>query len=357
MAKILILGAGVMGSAFSYPASDRGHEVRLVGTHLDRHIVESLAQSGVHPNLKCRLPGSVRPFTHDRLGEALEEDTDLVVFGVSSPGVDWACRQLAPLLTRSIPILILTKGLVAENGGLSIIPDVIVRRMAELGAPPAPVAAVAGPCIAGELAALRHSSVVFTHPDPALVEWLAELLAAPYYHVRGSGDQTGVELCAAFKNLYAIGVGSSEGLLDRAGVAESGARMHNPAASLYAQAVQEMCLLVDSLGGLPDTVRGLAGTGDLYVTIQGGRNSRMGRLLGAGHLYSRAKAERMPDDTIEGAELALAIGATLERIMSGGGLDGADLPLARSLVQAICHDAPLDIPWHEFHRLALRPNG
>ncbi len=350
MAKILILGAGVMGSAFSFPPSDRGHDVRLVGTHLDRHIIESLAQSGVHSSLKCRLPQSVTPFTHDRLGDALGDDTDLIVFGVSSPGVDWACRQLAPLLTRPIPILILTKGLVAEDGGLSIIPDVVLRRMAELDAPPAPVAAVAGPCIAGELAALRHSSVVFTHPDPALVERLAELVAAPYYHVRGSGDQTGVELCAAFKNLYAIGVGSSEGLLDRDGVAVNGARMHNPAASLYAQAVQEMYLLVESLGGLPDTVRGLAGTGDLYVTIQGGRNSRMGRLLGAGHVYSRAKAERMPDDTIEGAELALAIGSTLKRMMSDGELEGADLPLARSLLEAICDDAPLDLPWSEFHR-------
>ncbi len=352
MAKILILGAGVMGSAFSFPPSDRGHQVRLVGTHLDRHIIESLAQSGVHPKLKCRLPRSVVPFTHDRLGEALDDDTDLIVFGVSSPGVDWACRQLAPLLRRPIPILILTKGLVAENGGLSIIPDVILRRMAELNAPPAPVAAVAGPCIAGELAALRHSSVVFTHPDPSLTEWLAELLAAPYYHVRGNGDQTGVEICAAFKNLYAIGVGSSEGLLDRDGVSEGGARMHNPAASLYAQAVQEMYLLVEVLGGLPETVRGLAGTGDLYVTIQGGRNSRMGRLLGAGHLYSRAKAERMPDDTIEGAELALAIGATLKRMMIGGGLESAALPLARSLVDSICDDAPLEIRWREFHGFA-----
>ena len=71
MARILILGAGVMGSAFSFPPSHRGHEVRLVGTHLDRHIIESLAQSGVHPNLRCRLPEPVMPFTHDRLAEAL----------------------------------------------------------------------------------------------------------------------------------------------------------------------------------------------------------------------------------------------------------------------------------------------
>lgn len=352
MAKIVILGAGVMGSAFSLPPSDRGHDVRLVGTHLDRRIIESVAQSGWHPGLKSPLPESVRPYTYDRLGEALGEDCDLVVFGVSSPGVGWACRQLAPLLSRPLPIMILTKGLVADDSGLRIIPEVIAARLAELGAPASPVAAVAGPCIAGELAARRHSSVILTHSDRALIDWLIELVAAPYYHPRPNPDQVGVEVCAAFKNLYAIGVGSSEGLLERDGVAENGARMHNPAASLYAQAVTEMNLLVSHLGGLTETVRGLAGTGDLYVTIQGGRNSRMGKLLGAGLRYSNAKAERMPDDTIEGAELALAIGPALESEMAAGGLGPTALPLAHSLIKAICHDALLEFPWTAFHRAA-----
>jgi ketopantoate reductase len=33
MAKIVIVGAGVMGSAFSLPLSDAGQQVHLVGTH------------------------------------------------------------------------------------------------------------------------------------------------------------------------------------------------------------------------------------------------------------------------------------------------------------------------------------
>ena len=36
MARIVIIGAGVMGSAMAVPAATNGHQVSLVGTHLDR---------------------------------------------------------------------------------------------------------------------------------------------------------------------------------------------------------------------------------------------------------------------------------------------------------------------------------
>jgi glycerol-3-phosphate dehydrogenase (NAD(P)+) len=59
------------------------------------------------------------------------------------------------------------------------------------------------------------------------------------------------------------------------------------------------------LGGGQASVAGLAGTGDLYVTCQAGRNCRLGRLLGLGLTYSQAKAKHMAAETIKGAELAL----------------------------------------------------
>ena len=51
MSVITILGAGVMGSSMCMPLVDRGHEVRLVGTHLDDHIIDSIAGNGLHPKL------------------------------------------------------------------------------------------------------------------------------------------------------------------------------------------------------------------------------------------------------------------------------------------------------------------
>ncbi|MEZ4560244.1 MAG: 2-dehydropantoate 2-reductase N-terminal domain-containing protein [Caldilineaceae bacterium] len=120
MSKIVILGAGVMGSAFSFPLTDNGHDVRLVGV-LDGDIIEEIHESGMHPRLGSRLSAQVTPYTCDRLSEALDE-ADLVVLGVNSLGIDWAAEVLGPVLPADMPLLFLTKGLEGRDQSLSILP-------------------------------------------------------------------------------------------------------------------------------------------------------------------------------------------------------------------------------------------
>lgn len=124
--------------------------------------------------------------------------------------------------------------------------------------------------------------------------------------------------------------------------------MHNLSAAIFAQGLWEISYLVKQLGGQQRSVYSLPGAGDQYVTSQGGRNGRMGRWLGLGVPYSQAKAEYMPEDTIEGAELAAAIGPTVEELVSQGELDGHTLPLLRTMIAIVCHDAPAQIPWDDF---------
>jgi glycerol-3-phosphate dehydrogenase len=52
MATVSVLGSGIMATALSFPLSDNGHEVRLVGTHLDREIIDSIKETGLHPGLE-----------------------------------------------------------------------------------------------------------------------------------------------------------------------------------------------------------------------------------------------------------------------------------------------------------------
>ena len=85
------------------------------------------------------------------------------------------------------------------------------------------------------------------------------------------------------------------------------------------------------------------------VTVQGGRNSRMGRLLGAGWHYRQAKAERMKDETVEGAELALSVGPTLERMMEEGALAKRQMPLTSAIIDAISRDHEFAVDWQRFH--------
>ena len=48
--------------------------------------------------------------------------------------------------------------------------------------------------------------------------------------------------------------------------------------------------------GKTETVYGLAGLGDIYVSVSGGRNSKMGKYLGQGYLYKEAKKKFMKND-------------------------------------------------------------
>ena len=74
MKTVTIFGAGVMGSAMTLPFADRGFKVRLVGTHLDGAIIESVKAKQFHPTLKVTLPQTVQAFSHDELEKAIGDD-------------------------------------------------------------------------------------------------------------------------------------------------------------------------------------------------------------------------------------------------------------------------------------------
>ena len=210
------------------------------------------------------------------------------------------------------------------------------------------LAAVGGPSIAGELAAHRHTCVVVTGEDATELARLASLLRTAYYHVWPDPDFIGVEVCVAMKNIYALAVGLVGGFLEKEGPADNGTVMHNLAAGIFAQGLWETAYMVEKLGGQRSSVFTLPGAGDLYVTSMGGRNGRMGRLLGQGMPFSVAKREQMPDDTIEGAQLAQSIGPAVERMVAAGELDAAAIPLMLTMIRIVCYDAPAEIPWDDF---------
>ena len=128
-----------------------------------------------------------------------------MILGVSSAGVDWAIDRLCADLDRMPPIPIVTKGLRDVGTDIEVPPRLIKRSIEQRTGIEVDVMAVAGPCIAGELAVQRDTSVIFTGDDDALVARTIECFRA-FYHVRSSADLMGVEYCAAFKNFYALAV-------------------------------------------------------------------------------------------------------------------------------------------------------
>lgn len=347
MAVALILGAGVMGTAFATPLGDAGNEVRLVGTHLDVEIIERIRAEGSHPRLRVPVHERVRTYQHHELERAISDEVTLIVLGVSSPGVRWAIDRLRGRLPGARLVLLLTKGIEAHAGRLRTFPEPVEEAL------DLPCGGIAGPCIAQELAVRRQSAVVCTFQRPELIDLVRGLVAAPYYHLRGSTDRVGVEICAAAKNFFTIAVGAGNAPQPAA----NGAAAFNHGAALFAQAALELADLNGALGGRAETVHGLAGIGDLYVTVQGGRNSRLGRHLGQGLRFSEVMAGPMAGETVEGALLAQEVGPTLRAMMAEGSLCAARMPLAQAIITAITEDRPLDIPWAALHRHTERNGG
>lgn len=346
MGVITIVGAGMMGSALSWPLADNGHTVRLVGTPLDREIIASLRKDGFHPKLKRRLPAGVEFYDDQQVAQALK-GADIVGSGVSSFGVDWFASEVGPLLSPGVPVIAVTKGLVDEpDGRLVILPDLLESRLPPSLKGKIPMNAIGGPCIAHELAARRQTAVVFCGRDKVTLSGLKGAFSTPYYHVEVSTDLVGVEVAAALKNGYALGVGLAVGLMEQAGP-DGLAAMYNPQAALFAQGCLEMRRMLEVMGRDPALVSWLPGAGDLYVTVFGGRTVRLGKLLGQGVSFKEAR-RRMAGETLESVEIISRVARALPRLEVRGLARQADFPLLCYLNALLQDENPTSIPWELF---------
>jgi glycerol-3-phosphate dehydrogenase (NAD(P)+) len=346
MAIFTVVGAGMMGSALCVPLVDAGHEVRLVGTHLDSEIVKSLRANGVHPKLGIELPGQIKPFFVEELPTAMN-GVEAIGVGVSSPGVRWAGEKLAPFVKPGMPIAMITKGLEWDGAKLQVLPDVLASCFpADIARHVAP-AAIAGPCIAGELARRVETVVVVTSRDAKLLERTQSLLRAAYYFPVKSHDVEGVEACAALKNAYAMGIAFALGIHEARGGAPGSVAMHNYESAVFAQAVMEMQRIVQILGGRRDTAAGLAGVGDLDVTTNGGRTGRFGKWLGLGLTRDEAVA-KMDGATLECLDILAVMKKAIPVLEQQGTLSAEELPLLRHLAAVALDGARLDMPFASF---------
>ena len=74
MKKIVIIGAGAMGSAFSVPCADNSNEVFLVGSCLEDNVIDEIKNlNNFHPSLKSQLPKNVKVLKYSELNENIKK--------------------------------------------------------------------------------------------------------------------------------------------------------------------------------------------------------------------------------------------------------------------------------------------
>ena len=342
MKKILVLGAGAMGSAFTVPCLDNENAVSLIGTHLeDRFIDQMMQNDNFHPVLNCKLSSKLKLRKFEKFAEEFKEKPNLIILGVNSKGIDWAGKEISKYYSSEIPILLLTKGLTVINNQYETIAEKLKQILEKNGSKKPNISAVGGPCLAAGLANRIRSSVVLANQNIEIVKSIGKIIATNYYSTEISNDLVGVEVCAAVKNIYSMIIGASKGLCSSSATEEVKNKNYlNTAASLMCQSISEMVYFTKFLKGKEETVYGLAGLGDLYVSSAGGRNSKMGKYLGEGYDYLTAKKKFMPNDTIEGAELALELGPKILKEF-----DKEKLSLMISLIETICNNKKFNFKW------------
>jgi glycerol-3-phosphate dehydrogenase (NAD(P)+) len=298
--KVTVLGAGAMGSALATPFRAAGWEVDLWGTWLDDHLLEACAAGRPHPRTDVPLADGTRLLASDRLDEALD-GADVAVLAVASVGVIEVARRALPSLAATRALLLTSKGFAPDaEGAVRLLPDALRDLAAEHGAELPAIVAVGGPCKANEVAAGRSTATIFACRDEGTAAGVAGELGTPAYRAEVTDDETGVEICAPMKNVYAIALGLADGLEER-----SGEPFHNLKSATFAQAVRELGTLCEMVGGRAATAIGLAGVGDLEVTGLSGRNKVYGARIGGGQKASAALEEMVAaEQTVEGVPAA-----------------------------------------------------
>ena len=318
MKKILIVGAGAMGAAFSIPLLDNGHSVALTEPYNLRLLEKLNSKKKIHPSLNINLPKKLKIIKFSN--ETLSRKWDLIVIAVSSLGIDLIGKNLSKIKNKT-PILVLTKGLKLDGRNLISMSSLLKKYNKNLN-----VSVLKGPCLANELAKKVRSFTVIANKNINTTKKIGKLISTNYYQTEFSRDVNGVEFLSAIKNIYSMIIGSGQ--------------WHNTSSALFRKSIDEMKYLSNYFKGKKETVYGLAGLGDLYVSAMGGRNSKMGEYLGKGYTFNQAKKKFMKNDTVEGADLAIEIAPFVFKK-----INKKKVPLMISLLEAIVKNKKLKIKY------------
>ena len=215
----------------------------------------------------CRLPRHVEIV--NQLPAALDS-AEIVVSAIPSHLVRGLYQQMLPFLHESMVFVSATKGL--ENGTLLRMSEVIREVLQARLAPR--VAVISGPTFALEVARFEPTALVVASSDGSLSETVQAAFSGPTFRLYASSDTIGVELGGSVKNVVAIGAGVVHGL----GLG------HNTMAALITRGLAEITRLAVAMGGMAQTLAGLAGLGDLVLTCSGdlSRNRKVGIELAHG---------------------------------------------------------------------------
>ena len=253
MRAVAVIGSGTWGTAIAHLIAGKNVAVRMWTRGAD--VADAI--NATHRNPRHLPDVELTGVTASASFEESLRGVDAAIFVCPSSYLRFIAMSCAPFIASDLPVIVLTKGIEAQTG------FTMVELLEDVLGNPSRIACLSGPNHAEEVSRGLPAATVVASSDKACSLHFQDLFNTSTFRVYTTSDVTGVELCAASKNVIAIANGMSVAM-------QLG---DNASASLMTRGV--------ALGGDARTCLGLAGVGDLIATCSSehSRNRALGAFL------------------------------------------------------------------------------
>ena len=322
MSKCAIIGGGAWGSALASvlaSAANDGSQYHDINMLVRRQDMADALMAGTSPRLNHQDITPPHLATTDAKIALDGADTVLVVVPVA------ATVEALSLIRKYAPadavIALTAKGLEANTGDLQ--PELAEKHLGR------DIVMLCGPSFADETAAGKPCCLVAASHDAAMAQTIARLFSSSSVRVYTSDDPIAVAVASSVKNVIAIAAGITAAL-------QLG---DNARAALITRGLAETSRLALALGGRKETLFGLAGAGDMFLTCTDShsRNYSFGFALGSGTTPS--------SDLAEGTK-------TVSSIVARATALGVETPITAAIDRVVNHHADIK---SEIKLLLARP--
>jgi len=283
--KVGVLGAGAWGTTISLLLSKK-NDVLLWAN--EKKVVQEINSKNKNSTFLPGIKMNKNIIASNNLNDFKEINFLFVV--IPTQFISITLKKLKNKLNSKCVIINASKGI--EISSLSLINSVIRNHF-----PNNPISILSGPNFAKEIALGKPTASLIASQTMNESKKISQLLSSAYFRPYLSNDIIGAQICGAMKNVYAIGCGIITG--KKFG--------DNAVASIISRSFAEISLVCNKLGGKPETLMGLSGLGDLFLTCSSekSRNFSLGLKIASGKKTSILL--RQKKTVAEGAHTVKAI--------------------------------------------------
>lgn len=293
--KVAILGAGAYGLALANTLTDNNVTVNI-WTKVKQEY-ELLSNEGANEKV---LPGF-------RLNEKMQlcenmvdaiNDAEIIFVVVASKYLMNTLDEIKRYYNKKQVICIASKGVLQEK--LFFMSKIFSKDLNTKK-----IVILSGGTFAKDMLIKEPMGLMIGTKDKSSGVLTKKSLENEYLKAVISRDTIGIEICGAFKNIFAISLGMIEGL------------QYNESTKcmFVTKAINELGQMISFFGGDENTILSYAGIGDLWLTgsSTNSRNYTLGLMIGK-RLNQQEIKQYISNNTIEGLDSLVAIYRILESI-------------------------------------------